>query len=54
MEITSNKATKEYSKGIISDKVKDYSRDPFVVKKGKASEDFLTKNGFPKELLEKK
>ena len=54
MSTTSKKTTKKYSKGTISDKVKSYSHDPFVVEKGKASEEFLAKNRFPKELLEKK
>ncbi len=55
METASKKTiTKKYSKGIISEKVKDYSHDPFVIKKGKTSEAFLNKHGFPKELLDKR
>ncbi len=55
METVSKKqADKKQPKSNISDKVRDYSNDPFFVKKGKASEAFLNKNGFPKELLEKK
>jgi len=55
METASKKQTnKKLSKGTVSDKVRDYSNDPFFVKKGNASEAFLNKHGFPKELLEKK
>jgi len=37
---------------IISSEVKDYSNDPYFVKKGEASKAFLKKNGFPEELLQ--
>jgi hypothetical protein len=37
-----------------SDTVKDYSNDPFFVKKAEESKIFLEKHGFPKELLQKK
>lgn len=49
-----NKDVKKFGNAIISDKVKDYSNDPFVIKKNKQSREFLEKHGFPKELLEKK
>jgi hypothetical protein len=48
------KAGEKYPKNNVSDKVRDYSNDPFFVEKGKASEAFLKKHGFPKELLEKR
>lgn len=35
-------------------KPRDYGDDPFFVKKAKDSKAFLEKNGFPKEILEKK
>ncbi len=47
-------AIKNQSKTIVSDKVKDYSNEPFFVEKGKASKAFLDKHGFPKELVEKR
>lgn len=34
----------------ISNKVKDYSNDPFFVKKAKAAEAFLRKHGLPASL----
>ena len=34
-------------KAKVSRIVKDYSNDPFVVKKANASQKFLEKNGFP-------
>ena len=34
----------------ISDKVKDYSNDPFFVKKARAAEAFLKKHGLPVSL----
>jgi hypothetical protein len=49
-----NNAQKKAGRAIISDKVKSYSDDPFVIKKGKQSKEFLDKHGFPKELLTKK
>jgi hypothetical protein len=35
---------------IVSDKVKDYGNDPFVVKKNRQAKALLEKYGFPKEL----
>ena len=32
---------------VVSKKVKDYSNDPFFVKKAKAAESFLKKHGLP-------
>lgn len=34
---------------IITDKVKDYGNDPFVVKKNRAAKALLEKYGFPEE-----
>lgn len=48
------KPLKNQSNTIISNTVRDYSNDPFFVEKGKASKAFLDKNGFPKELFEKR
>ena len=50
-EIKNSKLVNKSSKIVISNKVKDYGNDPFVVKKGKESKKFLEKNGFPEELL---
>lgn len=55
MELESKKgADKKIPAAIVSDKVKDYSNEPFFVEKGKASKAFLDKHGFPKELVEKR
>jgi hypothetical protein len=35
---------------IVTDKVKDYGNDPFVLKKNKEAKALLEKYGFPKEL----
>ena len=48
------RARKKLTKGVISNKVKDYGNEPFFVKKAKQAKDFLEKHGFPKELLIKK
>jgi hypothetical protein len=50
-----NKKDKKTIRGIacnatIPDKVKDHSKDPFVVKKVEASKKVFEKYGFPKEL----
>ena len=45
---------KKPSKSSLNGKVRDFSNDPFFIKKGKDSETFLNKTGFPMELLEKK
>ncbi len=37
----------------VSNKVKDYSHDPYFVKKAKAAEAFLKTHGLPKELTRK-
>lgn len=34
--------------------VRDYGNDPYFVKKANKSKAFLEKNGFPKELLDKR
>ncbi len=44
----------ERSKATVSEKVRDYSNDPYVVKKAKESKAFLDQHGFPKELLDKR
>ena len=44
-------AVKKNGKSIISSEVKDYSNDPFVLKKARESKEFLEKHGFPEELL---
>ena len=49
-----NTTQKKIGNAIISDKVKDYGNEPFIIKKAKESKEFLEKHGFPKELLEKK
>lgn len=36
---------------IISSNVKDYSNDPFFIKKADDSKAFLEKHGFPEELM---
>jgi hypothetical protein len=48
-----NSTPKKIGNAIISDKVKDYGNDPFVIKKAKQSKEFLEKHGFPKELVKK-
>ena len=45
---------KKQKKIKISNKVKDHSNDPFIVKKNKESIAFLEKHGFPKEIMERK
>ena len=37
----------------ISDKVKDYSNDPLVLKKSKMAREFVDRVGFPKEFVER-
>ncbi len=50
MATTIKKATKSKS-AIVSNKVKDYGKDPFFVKKTKQSKVFLEKHGFPQEMI---
>ena len=50
-EIKNRKPVNKSSKVVISNKVRDYGNDPYVIKKGKASKKFLEKHGFPEELL---
>jgi len=51
MSTTTSKQTKKaVSKRktvVVSKKVKDYRDNPFIVKKAKAAESFLRKNGLP-------
>ncbi len=42
--------SKKSSKEIITDKVKGYGNDPFVIKKTNESKQFLEQHGFPNEL----
>jgi hypothetical protein len=35
----------------ISDKVKSYADEPFVIEKNKKAKEFMEKHGFPKELV---
>jgi hypothetical protein len=51
-EIKKKQAKREPAKS--SNKVKDYSNDPYFVKKAEESKIFLEKHGFPEELLRKK
>ena len=47
-----NKAIKEaVSNANVITNVKDYSKDPFVVKKIESSKKIVEKYGFPKELI---
>ena len=39
------------SKGIVSDKVKDYGDEPFFVQKAEASKKVIEKYGLPKQLV---
>jgi hypothetical protein len=41
------KSTSNKKKSIVNSKVKDYSNDPFFVKKAKNAEAFLMKHGLP-------
>lgn len=54
MHSDEKKKVRKIGNAIISDKVRDYGNDPFVLKKAEQSRKFLKKHGFPKELLEKR
>ena len=41
------KATSKRKGVVVSKKVKDYSNDPFFVKKARVAESFLKKHGWP-------
>jgi hypothetical protein len=43
-----------YKTGIISDEVRDFSNDLFIIKKNKMAKKTVDRVGFPKEFLEKK
>jgi len=45
------KTARTKTRGIVSDKVKDYGNDPYFLKKARESKVFLEKHGFPKELI---
>ena len=53
-ELKKKQANKKIAKSKSARKVKDYSDDPFFVKKAEESKAFLEKHGFPKDLLTKK
>ena len=42
------------AKGAVSDQVKDYSNEPFFIKKAEAAKKRLKKVGFPKAFIAKK
>ena len=41
------------TKSILKNEIKSYANDPFFVKKGKESKEFLDRVGFPEELVGK-
>lgn len=43
-----------YKPGIVSDEVKDFSNDPFIIKKNEMAKKTVDRVGFPKEFLKKK
>ncbi len=54
MKSSNKKSTKAKPSIVISDKVRSYANDPFVIRKAQKSKEFLEKNGFPKEFLDKR
>lgn len=44
---SSKSKTRKQKRAVISNKVRDYGNDPFVIKKADASQKFLEKHGFP-------
>jgi hypothetical protein len=52
--ISKSQKPQKKSKARISSKIKDYGNDPFFVEKARRSKEFLEKNGFPKEIMERK
>lgn len=45
-----NKAPRT-TRAIISNDVRDYGNDPFILKKARESKEFLEKHGFPEEVI---
>lgn len=43
-----------YKPGIMSDEVKDLSKDPFIIKKNEMAKKAIDRVGFPMEFLKKK
>ena len=43
-----------YKPGIISDEVKDFSKDPFIIKKNEMAIRMVGRVGFPEEFIKKK
>lgn len=50
---TGKKVKKTKSDITVSDKVKSYAHDPFVLRKANESKSFLEKHGFPKQLVKR-
>lgn len=50
MSDESVKQEKKYSKKDVVSMVRDYTNDPYFVKKADASQKFLEEHGFPKHL----
>jgi hypothetical protein len=53
-ELKKKQVKKKVAKSKSGRKIKDFSNDPFFVKKAEESQAFLEKHGFPKDLLTKK
>jgi hypothetical protein len=43
-----------YKPGIVSNEVKDFSNDPFIIKKNEKAKEMVDRFGFPEEFLTKK
>lgn len=43
-----------YKTGIIGGEIKDFSNDPFIIKKNEKAKKTVDRVGFPKEFLKKK
>lgn len=54
MEKNKKNSQKKNSKDVIKSNMEYYRKDPFFLKKDKASVEFLTKHGFPEETLKRK
>ena len=52
-ELKKKQVKKKVAKSKSGRKMKDFSNDPFFVKKAEESQAFLEKHGFPKDLLTK-
>ena len=53
-EIKKRRPVNKSAKVVISNDVRSYCNDPYVIKKGEESKKFLEKHGFPAELLKKR